>query len=184
MINKKPQLVTYRLTLKSLEDKDQESMMKIVKDPKVKKTYMLPDFDNEDQEKQFFQRLKRITESNEHLTYGIYLKDRLIGFINDVTMSSEVIEVGYFIDSNEWNKGYASEALWAYMKQVFELGFYKVEAAYFEGNTASAKVMEKCCMHPSGKTEVIKYRNEDCLAIYYEVNKHQFLVVYQWLRNS
>ena len=173
MINKKPQLVTYHLTLKSLEDKDQESTMKIVKDPKVKKTYMLPDFDNEDQEKQFFQRLKKVTESNERLTYGIYLKDRLIGFINDVVMTPDTIEVGYFIDSSEWNKGYASEALWAYMKQAFELGFYTVEAAYFEGNIASAKVMEKCCMHLSGKTEVIRYRNQDLLAIYYSINKQQ-----------
>ena len=179
MMNKKPQLETYRLVLKNLEDKDQESMMKIVKDPKVKKTYMLPDFDNEDQEKQFFQRLKKVTESNERLTYGIYLKDRLIGFINDVVMTPDTIEVGYFIDSSEWNKGYASEALWAYMKQAFELGFYTVEAAYFEGNTASAKVMEKCCMHLSGKTEAIRYRNQDLLAIYYSINKRQYLVVYK-----
>lgn len=178
-MNKKTQITTYRLVLKSIEDKDQESMMEMLKDPKIKKTYMLPDFSNAEQETQFFKRLKNLTNSNEHIVYGIYQNDRLIGFINDVVMTSETIEVGYFINSNEWNKGYASEALWAYMKQAFEMGFYNVEAAYFEGNDASARVMQKCCMNLSGKQETINYRNKNHVAIYYTINKHQFLVVYK-----
>ena len=178
-MTKKAQLKTYRLVLKNIEDKDKENLIKMVKDPKIKKTYMLPDFDNLEQETKFFERLKNLTNSNEHIVYGIYQNDRLIGFINDVVMTSETVEVGYFIDSDEWNKGYATEALWAYMKQLFEMGFYNVEAAYFEGNDASARVMQKCCMSLSGKQEIINYRNQDLLAIYYSVNKHQFLVVYK-----
>ena len=177
-MNKKQELQTYRLVLKSLEDKDQESMMKMVKDPMIKKTFMLPDFDNEEQETKFFQKLKNLTTSDEHITYGIYLKDRLIGFINDVVMTPDAVEVGYFIDANEWNKGYATEALWEYMKQLFAMGFSYVEAAYFEGNDASAKVMQNCLMHPSGKEEIISYRGEELKAIYYKVTKRLFLVVY------
>ena len=178
-MTKKAELITPNLVLRNIEDKDKESLIRIVKDPKIKKTYMLPDFDNEEQETKFFERIKKITWSNEHISYGIYLKDRLIGFINDVVMTANTIEVGYFIDSNEWNKGYATEALWEYMKQLFSIGFYEVEAAYFEGNDASAKVMQKCCMHLNGKQEVINYRNQDHVAIYYSINKHQFLVVYK-----
>lgn len=177
-MTKKAQLRTYRLVLKNIEDKDKENLIKMVKDSKIKKTYMLPDFDNLEQETKFFERLKNLTNSSEHIVYGIYQNDRLIGFINDVAMTSETVEVGYFIDSDEWNKGYATEALRAYMKQLFEMGFYNVEAAYFEGNDASKRVMEKCCMHLNGKQEVINYRNQDLVAIYCSVNKHQFLVVY------
>ena len=176
---KKPQLVTYRLVLKSIEDKDKENMVKMLNDPKIKKTYMIPDFDNEEQETKFFNKLKDLSNSDEHIIYGIYHNDRLIGFINDVAKTEDTLEVGYFIDSDEWNKGYATEALWAYMKQAFEMGFFYVEAAYFEGNTASMKVMEKCLMHPSGKQEIIRYRGQDLTAIYYSVNKRLFLVNYQ-----
>ena len=178
-MDKKSELVTYHLVLKSIEDKDKASMIKMLDDPKIKKTYMLPDFENEEQESLFFEKLKNLTRSNEHIIYGIYHNDRLIGFINDVNMTPETVEVGYFIDSDEWNKGYATEALWAYMKQLFEMGYIYVEAAYFEGNDASAKVMQKCGMHPSGKQEIINYRGQDHTAIYYRIHKHQFLVSYK-----
>ena len=152
--------------------------MKMVKDPKINKTYMLPDFDNEEQEEKFFNKLKNLTNSDEHITYGIYLEDRLIGFINDVRLEPNIMEVGYFIDSDEWNKGYATEALWEYMKQIFSLGIYTVEAAYFEGNDASGKVMYNCLMRPSGKEEIISYRGKEHKAIYYSVTRKQFLPVY------
>ena len=178
-MNKKSELITYRLVLKSIEDKDKASMIKMVNDHKIKKTYMLPDFESEEEELKFFEKIKNLTYSNEHIVYGIYQNDRLIGFINDVSITPECIEVGYFIDSDEWNKGYATEALWVYMKQLFEMGFFNVEAAYFEGNDASMKVMKKCGMHPSGKQEIINYRGQNLTAIYYQINKRQFLVVYQ-----
>ena len=178
-MNKKPELITHRLVLKSIEDKDQASMIKMLNDPKIKKTYMLPDLESKEQENNFFDKLKDLTTTKEHIVYGIYHADRLIGFINDVCMTSDSVEVGYFIDSDEWNKGYATEALWAYMKQVFEMGFFTLEAAYFEGNDASRKVMEKCCLHPSGKQEIINYRGQDLVAIYYQINKRQFLPLYE-----
>ena len=178
-MNKKSELITYRLVLKKIEDKDKVSMIKMVNDPKIKKTYMLPDFENAEQETKFFNKLKDLSHSNEHIVYGIYHNDRLIGFINDVSITPETVEVGYFIDSNEWNKGYAAEALWAYMKQLFEMGYFNVEAAYFEGNDASMKVMQKCGMHPSGKQEIINYRGQDLTAIYYQINKRQFLPLYK-----
>ena len=177
-MNKKPEIKSYRLTLKSIEEKDKESMLKMVKDPKIKKTYMLPDFESKEQEDNFFNKLKDLSRSNEHIVYGIYLKDRLIGFINDVVKTEDTVEVGYFIDSDEWNKGYATEALWAYLKQLCEMGYYYFEAAYFEGNDASKKVMENCCMHPSGKKEIIHYHGKDQLAIYHRVSKRHFLIVY------
>ena len=178
-MDKKSELITYRLVLKSIEDKDKASMIKMLNDPKIKKTYMLPDLENEEQETKLFNKLRDLSISKEHIVYGIYQNDRLIGFINDVCVTPESVEVGYFIDSDEWNKGYATEALWAYMKQLFQIGYFTVEAAYFEGNTASKKVMEKCCMHPSGKQETINYHGQDLVAIYYQINKRQFLVVYK-----
>ena len=39
---------------------------------------------------------------------GIYFGNKLIGFVNDVEVGDEVIELGYFIYSDHQNKGYAS----------------------------------------------------------------------------
>ena len=178
-MNKKPELKTYRLLLKSIEEKDKDNLLKMAKDPKIKKTYMLPDLESKEQENNFFKKIKDLSLSNNHIVYGIYQNDRLIGFINDVVDTGDTVEIGYFIDSDEWNKGYATEALWAYMKQLFEMGYFTVEAAYFEGNTASKKVMEKCLMHPNGKQEIISYRGQNHTAIYYSVNRNLFLVNYQ-----
>lgn len=178
-MNKKSELITYRLVLKSIEDKDKANLIKMAKDPKIKKTYMLPDLENVEQETKFFNRLKDLSNSKEHIVYGIYQNDRLIGFINDVMITDDTVEVGYFIDSDEWNKGYATEALWEYFKQLFAMGFFYVEAAYFEGNEASARVMQKCCMRLSEKREIIKYRGQDLTVIYYTLTKRQFLVVYK-----
>ena len=70
-MNKKPLLKTYRLVLKNIEDKDKECMIKMAKDPKIKKTYMLPDLENAEQETKFFNRLKDLSRSKEHIIYGI-----------------------------------------------------------------------------------------------------------------
>ena len=71
-MNKKSELITYRLVLKNIEDKDKANLIKMAKDPKIKKTYMLPDLENAVQETKFFNRLKDLSHSEEHIVYGIY----------------------------------------------------------------------------------------------------------------
>ena len=50
-------------------------------------------------------------EDVEHLAYGIYADDRLIGFINDCGMENDTIEIGYVIHPDYQGKGYATEAV-------------------------------------------------------------------------
>ena len=68
-MDKKPLLKTYRLVLKSIEDKDKESLIKMAKDPKIKKTYMLPDFSSVEQETTFFEKIKNLTNCGSGLLY-------------------------------------------------------------------------------------------------------------------
>ena len=171
MLIRKDELVSERLTLKSIEEKDKKDLLEIVKDPKVKKSYMLPDFSSEEEEEKFFQKLSNFTLNKEKFVYGIYSKNKIIGFINQVSLENDVIELGYFIASNEWNKGYATEALKTAINELFRMGIKAVQAAHFESNPASGRVMQKAGMLKIEKIEVIVYREQEHKCVYYEIDR-------------
>ena len=66
MLNRKDELISERLTLKSIEEDSKKELLEIVKDPLVKKSYMLPDFSNEKEEENFFQKqgILRLIKAN------------------------------------------------------------------------------------------------------------------------
>ena len=171
MLIRKDERVSERLTLKSIEEKDKKDLLEIAKDPKVKKSYMLPDFSNEEEEEKFFQKLRNFTLDKEKFIYGIYSENKIIGFINQVSLENDIIELGYFIASNEWNKGYATEALKTAINELFRMGIKAVQAAHFESNPASGRVMQKAGMLKIEKTEVIVYREQEHKCVYYEIDR-------------
>ena len=107
-------------------------------------------------------------EDVEHLAYGIYADDRLIGFINDCGMENDTIEIGYVIHPDYQGKGYATEAVHMMIKELLKIGFRKVKAGYFEENEASRRVMEKCGMKQLSYTDEIEYRGITHKCLYYE----------------
>ena len=152
------QLVTERLVLKQLEEGDRESLLRIVSDSRVKRTYMLPDFENQEKADAFFRRMRELSAAPERFVYGVFLNGELIGFLNETETEGTSVEVGYFIAPECWNRGYATEALQAAVAELFRMGFECVTAGYFVGNIASRRVMEKCGMHPLEKETEVEYR--------------------------
>ena len=171
MLQRKEQLFTDRLVLKSIKEKDKEDFMRIANDSLVKKTYMLPDFSNEEEAQKFFERIRNFTLDFDRFVYGIYSKNKIIGFLNSVTRENSVIEIGYFISPKEWNKGYATEALKAAIQELFRIGFDGVFCGCFEDNLASRRVMQKCGMVRFEKEETITYRNKEHRCVYYRIEK-------------
>ena len=171
MLKRKEQLFSDRLVLKQIKKSDKETFMKIVKNHLVKKTYMLPDFADEKMEQLFFKKLSNLSLDLNRFVYGIYLKNKIIGFLNEVSKKYGEIEMGYFIDSNEWNKGYATEALKTAIDELFRIGFSSVIAAHFENNPASGRVMQKCGMKRIDREETITYRNNNHRCIYYQIKR-------------
>ena len=55
-------------------------------------------------------------------------------------------QLGYMLDPSAWGKGYATEALTAYLTTLFKSmpQLEKVEAAAYEDNFGSRQVLEKC----------------------------------------
>ena len=90
---------TKRLELKSYRSSDKEQLSKLLTNAEVTKTFMVPEFKSEKQVLDLVNKLIVFSKAEDmtHLEYGIYLKDTLIGFLNDCGIEDETIEIGYVI---------------------------------------------------------------------------------------
>jgi RimJ/RimL family protein N-acetyltransferase len=166
-----PVLHTPRLTLRPLVSSDTENAIAIFQSDKVNATYMLPDFPTREDAVKLFDRLMTLSHGSEHLVLGIALGDSFIGFLNDTGFEDGMIEIGYALHPDYWNRGYATEALTAVIAELFRLGFSTVRAGFFEENPASGRVMEKSGMHRINYTDNIDYRGKTHRCIYYEIER-------------
>lgn len=160
---------TERLCLKSITDKDADGAIDILTSKDVAKTFILPEFKSREEAEKLFCIIMDRSYQKDRFVYGVYLGERIIGFINDVEMTESEIELGYVIHPNEKSKGYATEVLAASIKELLLAGYKKVKAGAFEDNPASMRVMEKCGMTRSYSDEDIEYRGEIRHCINYEL---------------
>ena len=165
---------TERLTLDAITDKDFESLIAILKDDTVSKTYMVPSLKTPEDEKRIFSALSDLSRRSDRYVYGIFLREKLIGIVNDTEIEGKVIELGYAISPEFFGKGYMTEALKGLIKHLFFRGFKQILCGAFEDNAASIRVMQKCGMRKIRKTEDLVYRNEKHLCVFYSVKSHSF----------
>ena len=158
---------TERLELKPLSDSDRDNMIKLLPNSEIKKTYMLPDFENEEQAEKLFLRLKEGSLAEIVYQVGIFLNDEVIGYANEVERDGNTIELGYMIHPNHHNRGYGTEILKAMIDEMFVRGFTEVLAGAFEENLASMRIMEKSGMTRIEKTDEIEYRGKVHKCVYY-----------------
>ncbi len=162
------EIKTPALTLRAIRAQDRDELVGILTDERVYKSYMLPDLDTEEKKTALFERYRSLSESKDRFVRGVYLNDRLIGFINEVSVENGRIELGYVIAPAEQNRGYATETLRAATEALLAGGFCSVRTGAFSENGASIRVMEKCGMRRTDETETVSYRGADHLCVYYE----------------
>ena len=83
------------------------------------------------------------------------------------------LELGYVTLPRYQNRGVMTEALTAAIAEAFRAGYQRVEAGFFEGNTASRRVMEKCGMKASGRVETVNRQGREIRTVFYEVHKEK-----------
>ena len=162
-------LYTERLCLRAMTEADETDALEILLSEDVAKTYMLPAFSSREAAVKLFERIKELSASPQRFVYGVYVNERLIGFFNEVDVQKDAIELGYVIHPAHWNKGYATEALRALIRELFDMGYARVNAGAFEGNRASMRVMEKSGMLLTGETEIVPYRGKEYRCICYTI---------------
>ena len=175
---------TQRLVLKPFDEKDKDLAIRMFVNDQIKQTYMLPDFDSREAAEKLFYRLQELSLTEGRFVVGVYLtagvdsaglnisEDRLIGFMNDVEIEGDEIELGYVIDPQYHNQGYATEALQGMMEELFARGFKQVVTGAFDTNLPSIRVMEKCGMARLQKEDDVEYRGKVHRCVYYSAGKY------------
>lgn len=76
------------------------------------------------------------------LRFGIFSGDELIGtiFANDISLNNSSFSVGVFISKLEFGKGYATDALYLLLKEMFAHGFNRASFRCDFDNERSAKL--------------------------------------------
>lgn len=170
-------ITTKRLLLRPFEIEDAENVYRLCNDNKIHKgTLNLPypytmecalnwipthkeNFDN-DKAYEF-----AITDRKTGVLYGCISLSNHQEYKNG--------ECGYWIGSEFWGNGYASEALTALIEFAFVYkDFHKVYARHFEFNPASGRVMQKSGMVYEGKQidQVVKDGKFATLILYGIIN--------------
>lgn len=159
---------TERLNMQAFSDNDIEDTLALLYNDEIKQTYMVPDFQSREEAIKMFVRLQEMSCSSERFVYGIKLGEKLIGFINEVDIDGDTIEVGYVIHPDHKNNGYATEVLQAAIQELFRVGYSIVRVGIFQENSASRRVIEKCGLELIDLEDDIEYRGKMHHCIYFE----------------
>lgn len=164
---------TNSITLRSFSVADQEQILDILTSNQVNRSYMLPDYKDRNDARPLFHRLMELSENRKHFVRCIDLNGIAIGFLNDVEIKNDIIELGYVIHPEYHNRGYMTEALSSAIKELFKSGYTCVTCGAFDENRASIRVMEKCGMEQMKQTDTIEYRGMNHRCVYYQAVKRE-----------
>lgn len=160
------------ITLRAMGDEGLEDGLLLLTDPSIKQTYMLPDFSSRSEAEGLYHRLKALSQQEGRYVRGVFLGERMIGFLNEVEINEDSIELGWVIHPDCQNRGYATCAVMQAVEELFALGYTVVTAGAFSENLASIRVMEKCGMTRLDKTEEIEYRGAVHRCVYYAIRRN------------
>ena len=140
---------TERLILRRWEDSDAEDLFKYASDSDVGPIVGWPSHQSIDESRDV---IKNVLNGAE--VYAVCLKEdeRAIGAIElklnghtDMTDRDDECELGYWLGKPFWGQGIMPEAVKEMLRHAFEdCGMQKVWIGYYEGNTKSKRVQEKC----------------------------------------
>lgn len=153
--------------LRPILPEDRKRMLDIITSSQVSRTYMLPNFTDRDAAIPLFRRLMEMSKDASKYVRAIAVDDSLVGFLNHTNIDGDSMELGYVIHPDSQGKGYMTQALQLAMEELFSLGYREIITGAFSTNSASIRVMEKCCMVRMDKADVITYRGKTHTCVYY-----------------
>ena len=93
----------------------------------------------------------------------------------EVSRACRLVEMGHCYGSRFWNRGYATEALQAFIQYMFEqVGVEKILARHLSVNPASGRTMQKAGMHYDATLPgyfVDKTTDQRCDVICYSIDR-------------
>jgi ribosomal-protein-alanine N-acetyltransferase len=142
-------LETKRLILRPWKVEDAKELYKYARDPRVGSAAGWPAHTSIQYSLQIIEEVLKASE-----TYAIVLKQTMLpignikistqGFGN-VAMSDTEAEIGYWLGVSYWGQGLMPKAVFEILRRCFEdLYCTGVWCGYYDGNTRSRRVQEKC----------------------------------------
>lgn len=151
-------LKTERLILRGWNESDVDDLYKYASDPDIGPIAGWPTHQSVEESLDI---IKNVFSDKE--TYAICLKEdgKAIGAIGlklgeqtDLTDRDDECEIGYWLGKPFWGQGIMPEAVKEILRYAFEdLTMNKVWCGYYEGNTKSKRVQEKCGFKYQWKSE-------------------------------
>lgn len=160
---------TTNISLRSLSHEDELLILDILTSQDVRKTYMLPDYHSREDAIPLFLRLMELSKDSNRYVRCISLGQTAVGFLNDVEIKNNTIELGYVIHPDYHNRGIMTAALKLAISELFQSGYTDIHCGAFEENRASQRVMAKCGMKLIPLTEEIEYRGNTHICVYYHI---------------
>ena len=157
------------MKLRELTEADRNYLLDLLTSEQINKTYMLPDFPCREDALPLARRLMELSRDDSRFLRGMEEKGCLVGFLNDVEIQNGIIELGYAVHPDHWNKGFATAALKLAIDDLFAMGYRKILCGAFAENPASLRCMEKAGMKKLSKTDEIEYRGTLHRCIYYTI---------------
>lgn len=144
------EIVTDRLILRPWQESDAEALYKYAQDPAIGPIAGWPPHTSVEDSLNIIRTVFAAPE-----TYAVELKQTgepvgSIGImfgdgLHSAEMQENEAEIGYWIGKPYWGQGLIPEAVRRLIKRCFEdLGITAVWCGYYDGNTKSRRVMEKC----------------------------------------
>ena len=140
---------TDRILLRPWRESDAESLFKYASDPDVGPRAGWPPHKSVEESLQIIR-----TVFNTPTMWAVELKETgeaigCVGYLpasaSNLQIPDDQCEVGYWIGVPYWGQGLIPEAVRRLQRYAFEeLGMQKMWCGYFDGNTKSRRVQEKC----------------------------------------
>ena len=186
----KKELVTERLVLKKQTVKEQKRLWEILTIPEVNKYYLVIPKKRKEKfldwniQEEFYNKKVNPENPGEFFQWSIFLKDTdiCIGQLSVQESESDdkaIRDIGWYIDPEYHNKGYATEAAFKVLNYMFnEVEIKKIISSVAIINPASWRVMEKLgFVRDKEKTKFVDYTfcDEPVENYIYELTKEQYL---------
>lgn len=143
------ELKTERLIMRPWRESDAENLYEYAKDPNVGPIAGWPVHTSVENSREI---IRDVLSAEE--TYAVCLKEDgkaigsiglMVGAASNLSIPDTEGEIGYWIGVPFWGRGLIPEAVNELLRHGFEdLKLDKIWCGYFEGNTKSKRVQEKC----------------------------------------
>lgn len=137
---------TTRLTLIDVTSEHAADFQRVMADPDMGKHTNVPCQPSEKRAAGFVNWMMRLNESGRGRAWAIVYRQEVIGFVrlNTIDKRNASAMLGYELSKVHWGQGLATETVKEVVRFCHDkLQLHRLEAWVYDGNEASAKVLEK-----------------------------------------